>query len=292
LASELQSIEMPTATAQPIMLIGAARSGTKFLRDMLAASPRVKEIPFDVNFLWRFGNESHGDDAIPASAASPRVVQFLRQRLPRLASAAPGDCLLEKSVSNALRVPFVHRVFPEAKWIHLIRDGKSVVESVCRVWEEPSSWSYRLKKLRYFPITNVRYAAWLLGNAIPFCKKQSFWGPRYPGFQNDLGSIDRLEVCAHQWVHCVQHAMRDLQSMDREDVFEVRYERLLHDPETLERLCRFIGIDPRPVMERFEREVRRDTESKWRVAWSAAEREKLQAIMGDLLSRLGYDPVA
>ncbi len=40
-----------------IVLIGAARSGTKILRDTLAAATGSGAVPFDIGFVWRIGHD-------------------------------------------------------------------------------------------------------------------------------------------------------------------------------------------------------------------------------------------
>ena len=46
-----------TQQLEPIVLIGAARSGTKILRDALATALGVPQVPYDVGYVWRYGNE-------------------------------------------------------------------------------------------------------------------------------------------------------------------------------------------------------------------------------------------
>ena len=53
--------------AAPIILIGAARSGTKFLRDVLASAVGVKSVPYDVNYIWRHGSPNYGHDVLDLS---------------------------------------------------------------------------------------------------------------------------------------------------------------------------------------------------------------------------------
>src|SRR4051812_20775701 len=51
-----QHRSVPDAAFQPVIVIGAARSGTKLLRDSLATHADVARVPYDVNYVWRFGN--------------------------------------------------------------------------------------------------------------------------------------------------------------------------------------------------------------------------------------------
>ncbi|TWT80859.1 Sulfotransferase domain protein [Planctomycetes bacterium CA13] len=276
---------------QPVFLIGAARSGTKFLRDLIATDTNICEIPFDVNFVWRRGNEHYPHDGLPAEFATERVIRDLRKRLPRMANATNGKIMLEKTVSNALRIPFVLKVFPEARLIHLIRDGRSVVESVHRVWDEPTPLHYKLKKLRYFPVTNFRYAWWFLANSRNPTNR--VWGPRYDGIDDDLSTLSRLDVCGHQWCHCVETALRDLKSVNEQNTLDVRYEDLISRSETIDSIVRFLEInDDEGIRHRFSNMVRRGQDDKWRGCWTNEQMEGLQKIIGPLLERLGYGAVS
>ena len=39
----------------PVIILGAARSGTKILRDTIAAHPSLVSIPYDISFVWKYG---------------------------------------------------------------------------------------------------------------------------------------------------------------------------------------------------------------------------------------------
>ena len=152
--------------SQPVFIIGAARSGTKYLRDILALASNAAKVPYDINYVWRYGSENHADDSLPLSLLSSRKRAFIRAQVYRLSKASPEDetIVFEKTVGNSLRVPFVRGVFPEARFIHLVRDGRAVTESAMRQWREPVSWSRLLEKIRGLPLENIGYAAWFVRN--------------------------------------------------------------------------------------------------------------------------------
>ncbi len=283
---------LPPLNCSPVFLIGAARSGTKFLRDTLSVDPSVCTIPFDINFVWRRGNDSLAHDVLTPEMASYSIGADLRSRLPKMAGAKAGEILLEKTVSNTLRLPFLFKVFPEARFIHLVRDGRCVVESVNRLWDQPTSLQHKLKKLRYFPVTNLAYAGWFLRNSFTAKKTERVWGTRYEGIYNDLSQHSRLLVCARQWVKCIESAERDFQLIDSSRVHTVRYESLVSDSGEMSKLCHFLGLaEDSSAMDRYDRTVRHDTSGKWRGKWSKVDQEMLQVEMGATLSRLGYGAV-
>ena len=177
---------------EPIIILGAGRSGTKFLRSLLEVSKDVTTIPYDVGYIWRYGNEFLKHDELKPEMANKKVVKYIRANLPKLIrQSKPGaHYLIEKSVPNTLRPAFLYKVYPEAKFVHLIRDGRAVTESSIRLWSEPVERSYLLDKLRYFPWTNYKYALWYLWNMIKWRLFKGrggyIWGPRYKGIEKDI----------------------------------------------------------------------------------------------------------
>ncbi|MDH5508429.1 MAG: sulfotransferase, partial [Anaerolineae bacterium] len=152
-------------SCQPVFLIGAARSGTKLLRDIVSQHPDVEKIPYDINYIWRFGNEKLSHDELTPSLLTPQIIKRIRQQFETY--HAGRSILIEKTVSNCLRIPFVAAVFPQAKFIHLIRHGEDVVESAYRQWIAPPDWNYIFEKARTFPLLETPgYALRYIINAI------------------------------------------------------------------------------------------------------------------------------
>ena len=277
---------------RPVFIIGAARSGTKYLRDLAAASPKVDAIPFDVNFLWRIGNETAPDCELKPASLSPAKIERIRKAIVRAADLKPGNVLLEKTVSNSLRVAFVKEIFPEARFIHLIRDGRSVIESVERVWDLPTSLTYKLQKLKYYPWTNFGYAAGIIADNLPWRRvKNRVWGVQYSGIHEDLSCLSRIEICAKQWVKCVQATFRDLEKIPSEDVLEIRYERLVNDRAVFDAYREFLGVPDDPSMlTAYQSRTRSDTQDKWVERFINTDTNAIAKIMNPTLRQLGYQP--
>ena len=49
---------------KPIIIISAARSGTKMLRYVLDASSDIASYPYDANYIWKYGNYNVDHDEI------------------------------------------------------------------------------------------------------------------------------------------------------------------------------------------------------------------------------------
>ena len=281
-----------------VIIIGAARSGTKMLRDILAASPAIAVVPYDINFVWRIGNQDAQDDVLDETACDANAQLRLRRAVYRAAGLRPGSdrILLEKTVSSALRIPFVRQVFPEARFIHLIRDGRDVVESSMRMWRAPLDHRYLLRKLKYVPWSNFGYIGWFVRNRLRRLASRpgrgqevnAIWGPLYSGIEGDLASLPLARVCARQWRRCVESATRDLGGLASGEVLEVRYEDLVRHENVIARVAEFAGIpDISPVVEKYAEVIRGDLDGRWRQL-EEADLAEMHDEIGKTLIDLGY----
>lgn len=250
LIDEVQT--QPRTPCQPVIIIGAARSGTKLLRDCIALHPAINTIPYDINYIWRIGNESSIHDALQPQNLRDENKEKIRQEIITFVQNS-SPILVEKTVSNCLRIPYIHSIFPEARYIHLIRNGCDVVESCYRQWTAKPDWRYILKKAQSYPITKapgyaVHYAMSTLRRT--FANSSSVpnsWGPRYCGIDEDLAEKDVLEVCAIQWVKSVAKAMTGFQQIQPTQILTIHYEAFVNNPlAQLEQIASFIGVDPTP----------------------------------------------
>lgn len=288
----------------PIVIIGAARSGTKIVRDVLSEATRIGTVPYDVGFVWRYGNGSVPHDVLDPDTATPRVRRFIRGYLDRRSTevvtrrGATESLLIEKTVGNTLRVPFVQAVLPEARYIHLVRDGVDAVESACRQWSTPASRSYLLQKARQFPVrlapsygrTYLRDQISLrIGQRGGVPRYASSWGPRYPGIDADVAAEELLTVCARQWRASVERAGSDLAQLPA-PVVEVRYEDLVAAPqETLAAMITSLGLRAeRQDLDRAAGRLVRDRTGLGASTLTPQQLAELEREIGPTLAALGY----
>jgi hypothetical protein len=282
--------------SRPVIILGAARSGTKYLRDVLAAAANAARVPYDINYIWRYGSEDHPDDALPASLATERKARFIRAQVHRLAGVDPSSSavVFEKTVGSTLRVPFVDSIFPEARFVHLVRDGRAVTESAMRQWQEPMNWSRLFEKVRGLPLQNLGYAAWFAAN---FAKGLlsgrgggRVWGPRYPGIEDDLArGRDLAEICAEQWRASVGAAIEGLRTIPPERQITISYDALVSGIGALAEVAEFCGLEGiERVLEVHRAKVIASADDKWRTGLSPAQKAKIEPIVGPLLRELGF----
>jgi hypothetical protein len=282
--------------SQTVIILGAARSGTKYLRDVLATAPNAACVPYDINYIWRFGSEGHPNDALPASLVTDSKARFIRAQVHRLAGIDPSapTVVFEKTVGSTLRVPFADAVFPEAKFIHLVRDGRAVTESAMRQWQEPMNWRRLFEKARGLPLQNLGYAGWFATNFAKglFSGRGGgrVWGPRYPGIDEDVArGRDLAEICAEQWRASVAAAREGLRAIPVERQITIRYDALVGGTDALGEVAEFCGLENvDDVLQAHRARVIAKADDKWRTALSAGQKAKVEAIVAPLQRELGY----
>ena len=67
----------------------------------MPASEAARAVPYDVNYIWRTGNERHPDDRLDPALCSDAIAKRIRRQLARQAGAhRDPECrfLVEKTV--------------------------------------------------------------------------------------------------------------------------------------------------------------------------------------------------
>ena len=126
-----------------LIIIGAPRSGTNILRDVLTSLDGFVTWPCDeINYIWRHGNVNHGTDELTVTNARSSVITYIQRQFSKLARKSNASVVVEKTCANSLRVGFVNRVIPDAKFIFLYRNGMDVAGSSLLRWKAPFDFNY------------------------------------------------------------------------------------------------------------------------------------------------------
>lgn len=254
----------------PIILFGNVRSGTSMMHDLFDLHPQVKSW-YEPRTIWVYADPGRKHDRFDASDATPRVRRYIRRRFLRFQRAHDNRRIMEKTPSNLMRIPYVDAIFPESKFLYMVREPLANLSSSELRWRTPIHMQHTWERLRETPKLQLHYylGRFLYDNIsvrIFRRKHVSVWGVRYPGVYDDLHRLTTEQVIAKQWVRCCQQAETDLAEIDPQRIMRVRYEDFVASPvDHYQQICRHFDIDITPQIERALREtVDPGRQSKWR----------------------------
>lgn len=287
----------------PVIIISAARSGSKMLRSALAASADLIDFPYDMNYVWKYGNYSIKHDELKKENLSENIKKYIHKQFKRRLLNSSAQWVIEKSVPNSLRVEFVKAVFPNCKIIHLYRDGRDVALSAMHCWQAGAS-SGRvqskkdlIRKIATFPYWSARsylidYAACYVDKIVSSDRHVQTWGPRFDGMDKALKEYSLLEVCGMQWANCVRSTTVELDKMVLgEDYISIRYEDLIVNPvKELKGAADFIGIlDYESIKSYALNNITQTRVGLWKKELTHDEIAALERTMRGSLQNLGYE---
>lgn len=233
----------------PIIVIGAGRSGTNILRDSLCRLSGLETWPCDeINYIWRHGNISRDTDRFTAVEANPRTIEFIKRKFNEFSEESGAEYVVEKTCANSLRIPFINEIFPNAKYLLIVRDGFDVVSSAKIRWKASLEMMYILKKVKYVPLADMpyyggRYFINRIKKLFSKEKRLAFWGPIYPGMKNDLKKDTLTEVCGKQWKECVTTSYNDLKELADGRFYALKYENFVKEPVAeFNKITKFLGF--------------------------------------------------
>ncbi len=225
---------------KPIIIIGAPRSGTTFLGKLFGAHPNVAYL-VEPRMTWRYGNDRKSD-MLRAEDARPEVCSYIRRAFAETVRNRGKQRLAEKTPSNALRLAFVDQVFPDCRFIHIIRNGFQSAVSIHHYWQNHTSGigrhrvrkgvlSQRLRELslRRVPYYAKEFARRIMPEALSRFSGPRVWGPRIPAIESLVCQLGVLEVCCLQWRMCVESACYYGRKLPPHRYMECKLEELTQD---------------------------------------------------------------
>jgi hypothetical protein len=286
----------PRGARPAIFIVGVARSGTTLLRLMLDAHPRLA-IPPETHFIPRVIRACDGPepqaDAFRAITEHRRWPDFglepetLRDRLDSHRRLTAGDAMREfyglyatkhgkdrwgdKSTNYVRRMKPISRILPEARFVHLIRDGRDVALSLVAV---------------HFGPDTVDAAAEKWKSEIAKARRQGARLPHYTEIRYEELIADPepvlRRVCAAidlPW----DDAMLDYQARAGGRIAEIvrDFDRAEGDTVTAGVRAAHQANVSKPLQS--------DRAARWRTEMSASDVDAFERIAGGMLDELGYE---
>jgi hypothetical protein len=279
--AHLPALLMGKKLDRPIFIIGAPRSGTSMLYAILRTSSKLAHWPGEAHEVWEADHHpalrGWSSNALGAEDADPHTAERIRRAF--FLVTGPNSRLIDKTPRNALRIPFIDALFPDARFVFLQREGRDNINSLINAWRTPRYRTYELPNPHSIAGVDPKWWKFTL----------------YPGWQEDAAGPLEI-VCAKQWKLSYDHALGALETVPADRWLAVRYEELVEAPEDgvgqimsfldlpydLEVRAKAVAARTKPVNVVTPPEL-----GKWRRE-NPKEIESILPLIASTMERLGY----
>lgn len=188
------------------------------------------------------------------------------RRLIHLTCLYQGKSRFLAKLTGPPRMVYLQSIFPDAYFVHIIRDGRAVVNSLLNVdfWRERGG----LEKPWWSGLPHESLQQWKAQGKTPEA------------------------LAAVQWKYLIELARREREAIPADHYLEVKYEEFIRRPkETFTAILQFCKLpDSRHMQSYLDTRVTiRDMNFKWPEKFADHHLRTLHEIMGGLLQELGYD---
>jgi putative sulfotransferase len=261
---------------QPFFIVSSGRSGTAMLHKALSAVPGV---------------EMHHEYAVQIT--QPLAVK----RYLGVVDAGETRKVLDETFGAAVRqtggthwgdssnklswlIPDLAALFPQARFVHLVRDGRKVA----------SSYFHKLGNENYDDRSNAALQDWHDGNAAAPSPQKPYWWPvprRGDAMADGFRRFDQFQRICWHWAEINRVALEALASLPQDRTLFVRLEDLVGSPALVRTLYDFLGLPFRESDFAVFARPHNVNKPEDRLL-DAHQTAQFEAIAGAMMAQLGY----
>lgn len=212
--------------------------------------------PGEAGSMWdRFAGDA--SDVLEAGDVTPGARKYYEKAVTNVLRLYGKPRFLSKCPRNGLRMGFLSEIFPDARFIHLVRDGRAVCRS----------------------IMERRRSA---GDVM------AWWDAKPRGWRQ-WEKLEPVVAVAHQWDEVLRQMAAMATQLPAGHYIEARYEDFCADPAAvLEKIMDFCGLSwPREQLLQVTIGVT-SRNDKWSKVFTDHEIKTISCVMQEGLTRFGY----
>ena len=219
----------------PVFIIAAPRSGSTLLYEALSKHPDFVSVQGESHGLIEGIPElsivakQFASNQLNAEDATTKVAKQLHERFLAALKTRDGKPVeiknapfrfLEKTPKNALRIKFLSAMYPDAKFVYLVREPIANISSIMDAWKSGRFVTY--------PNLPGWHGDWSL--ILP------------PGWQ-DQRNKGIASVATFQWAQTHRYAIAAMNELSQDQIHVINYERLISSPVSeCNRVFAFAGL--------------------------------------------------
>jgi uncharacterized protein (TIGR03032 family) len=220
---------------RPVFIVAPPQSGADVLLTGLSRAPGVytAQAPgvFDPVFEFQPKNRDWDSNRLTAEDVEARSIEEIRQNLKatlvdregrRPGIDPSGIRWVDAAPRNALRVPFLRAIAPDASFVFLHREPDQSLPAMLQAW---------------------RSGRWVTYPELPDWPGPPWSLPLVPGWR-EMAGMELPEIVTEQWLRTARTVLDDLEAVPPGSWCVADFSSLENDPaKEVERICGFVGLE-------------------------------------------------
>ena len=237
------------SVVKPIFILGTGRSGTTILGKTLSLHRDIGylnegKLPWHLAYPFEDLNGNYTNQLahyrLDESSASPAVTMKIHKIYGAYLALTRNHRLLEKYPELIFRIPFVQTIFPDARFIILVRNGNDTVKSIVS-WSDQHGQDGDEHTIDWWGKDDRK---WHL-----LAEQLVTQDPELALHSNEIAAFSsHANRAAVEWLLTMKSGLK-LVSDQPESALQVKYEDLAGDPSgELKRIMRFCELQDDPYV--------------------------------------------
>lgn len=258
----------------PVFIVGSGRNGSEAVVRLLGHFDNVEVYhEFMVHYVQPLGTKYY-----VRGISHTSVIESLSMTHEAAVNLSEKDFWVDSSNKLSWIIWGLKTIFPKAKFIHLLRDGRRVV----------SSYYHKLADECYADKDVKILIDWLNTKSTkrpPPMKK--YWWPIPIPTRDEFRNYNRFQRICWHWQEVNKVILDDLANVSPERRLTIKLEDLVSNEKVYSDFLRFIGLPVRPNL--FEL-LKRPSNVRWPQSYPLTDEqtEQFSSICGDMMKELGY----
>lgn len=243
----------------------------RYLPDILV--PKKYSGPYDGSLKIKFQyetNEGHAiwnsfcpldDHYLDEKDLSDEAVNYFREVVRGHLEIFNKSRFVNKMPHNSMRIRYINGIFPDAKFIHILRDGRAVVNSLLK-----------RRRLEKGSINN--------------------WWATKPKKWREYRKLPGAQQSAYQWRDIIKRIKEDRKYLKEDQYYEFKYENLIEKTnKEMKKIISFLELSPEKYFKENIVKYFNQLESrnfKWSKNLSKKQKKNIMSICEDLLKEYNY----
>jgi len=296
-----------------VFIVGSPRSGTTILGKILNSHKIISQW-YEPYFIWDHYFRNHPHDERIKKEATPQISHQIYNAFLKYKKKTGSKIIVDKSPRNSLKIPFILDIFPNARFIHIIRDGRDATLSIHKEWIRRKKIVSNSNQRFDYLTAIIGIKSWLQRQPFFLDKIRALWfethfhfinkskhlnrlrwkmdvgwGPRFSNWEEILNKNSLFQFSAYQWSACVKSIMKYWPEIPDKNKIKIRYEDLLREENIIKEILDFLEVQIDTDFLSSMPALKRNNYNKWQKELSKEQANEIAHILTPMLIKLGYE---